>query len=164
MERIDVGNEQAKNTRERGGNGGTIPPPEHRWQPGQSGNPKGRPRGRGITDRLRKLVEEDDDGKLAAELAKAATDAARKGDFRFWNAIVERLDGKVKDAPQDEHRDHSSEPVDTPVDAVAFPSGAIPGVPQPGEVQGDSGGAQVGQDGDSEAEVGGGADRREQDA
>lgn len=53
---------------------------------------------------------------------------------------------------------------DTPVDAVAFPSGAIPGVPQPGEVQGDSGGAQVGEDGDSETEACGGTDRREQDA
>lgn len=25
------------------GRGGNVPPPEHRWQPGQSGNPKGRP-------------------------------------------------------------------------------------------------------------------------
>lgn len=25
------------------GNGGVVPPPEHRWKPGQSGNPAGRP-------------------------------------------------------------------------------------------------------------------------
>lgn len=29
----------------RGGNGGTIPPPEKRWQKGQSGNPAGHPKG-----------------------------------------------------------------------------------------------------------------------
>lgn len=65
-----------------------------RFKKGQSGNPKGREKGFGITDRLRKIVEQDKDGTLAEALANAATEAALAGDFRFWNAIVERLDGK----------------------------------------------------------------------
>ena len=71
------------------------PPVEHQWKPGQSGNPGGRKKGTGITDRLRKLVEKDD-GKVANALVEAAIKAAKKGDFRFWQAIVDRVDGPVK--------------------------------------------------------------------
>ena len=68
---------------------------EHAWKPGQSGNPKGRPRGTGLTDRLRKLVEQDG-GKFADGLVQAAMKAALQGDFRFFKEIMDRLDGPVK--------------------------------------------------------------------
>lgn len=73
----------------------------HRWQPGQSGNPKGRPKGSGLTDRLRKILEGTEDGQektVGQKLMEAGVDAAMKGDFRFWNAIYERYEGKVPDS------------------------------------------------------------------
>lgn len=84
------------------GNTGNLRPP---WQPGESGNPKGRPKGTSITDRLRKIVERDD-GKVADALAQAAAKAALKGDFRFWNAILDRLEGPV---PQRLHHGEDEE-------------------------------------------------------
>jgi hypothetical protein len=65
------------------------------FKPGQSGNPKGRPKGRTISNELRKIIEEDDDGKIATALAKKALQCALDGDFRYWNAIIERVDGKI---------------------------------------------------------------------
>ena len=64
------------------------------FMPGQSGNPKGRPRGTGLTDRLRAIVEADN---AAEELMQAGYNAAKKGDFRFWQEILNRLEGKVPD-------------------------------------------------------------------
>ncbi len=65
------------------------------FMPGQSGNPKGRPRGSGITDRLRAIVEADG-GKLREILVKVGLRAAADGDFRFWKEIYDRLDGPLK--------------------------------------------------------------------
>lgn len=71
---------------------GYAPPVDTRFKKGNKGGP-GRPPGRTITARLRKIIEEDDDGKVADALAKAATSAALRGDFRFWNKIAEMLEG-----------------------------------------------------------------------
>ncbi|MCH8270225.1 MAG: hypothetical protein IH985_03330 [Planctomycetes bacterium] len=68
---------------------------EHAWKPGQSGNPKGRPKGTGLTDRLRKILERDD-GRAAQALVEVAVREALKGDFRFWDRIYDRMDGPVK--------------------------------------------------------------------
>jgi len=87
---------QAENKPEKAGKNGVVPPREHRFKKGESGNPKGRPKGTGITDKLREIVFKDD-GKVAEELADMARKAAMDGDYRFWNAITERLDGKVPD-------------------------------------------------------------------
>ncbi len=85
------------------GNGNLKPP----WQKGQSGNPKGRPpdkERRAITHALRELLESSvDKHDLAKAMAKVAFKLALGGDFRFWNAIMERLDGKVADQLQAEH-------------------------------------------------------------
>ena len=92
--------EHRKNT-VNGQTRGLLPP----WKKGQSGNPAGRPKGRSLTDALRKLLDEGIDGKdLADALAKKAYAQAMKGDFRFFNMIIERLDGKVTDQVQaDQH-------------------------------------------------------------
>lgn len=80
------------------------------WRPGQSGNPKGRPKGKvGLTDRLRSLlltpiagrgVDKNRKGKkspqlVADELIGLAVQAARKGDYRFFQHVYERIEGKV---------------------------------------------------------------------
>lgn len=72
----------------------------YQFKPGQSGNPKGRPKGTGLTDRLRSLLDADN-GKRANDFVKRAYEmAVEEGDFRFWNAIMERLEGKVADRVQ----------------------------------------------------------------
>ena len=71
----------------------------HQFKPGQSGNPKGRPKGSSITPRLKRIIEENN-GEIADALVKSAIKNALKGDFRFWNAIMERVEGKVADRVQ----------------------------------------------------------------
>jgi len=82
---------------EKAGNGGTIPPVEHRWKPGQSGNPKGTAGpGRSIQAAMRKLMNEDYQGKdLAVAMAKIAVQRALRGDYKFFEIVMERIDGKV---------------------------------------------------------------------
>lgn len=60
-------------------------------------NRKGRPKGTGITDRLRKIVEIDNDGAAADALAKLCVSRAASGDFKFFKELIDRLDGKVAD-------------------------------------------------------------------
>jgi len=66
------------------------------FEPGQSGNPNGRPKGTGLSDRLREIIDKND-GEIADALVKAAVKAALKGDFRFWQEIINRVEGKVAD-------------------------------------------------------------------
>ena len=83
--------EQARNRR-------PMPPVHSRFKPGQSGNPSGRPRGHSITAELRKMLDRGLGGKdLAEAMARIAYQRALKGDWKFWNSIIERTDGKVSD-------------------------------------------------------------------
>ena len=66
------------------------------WPKGVSGNPEGRPKGTGLTDRLREIVAAND-GAVGKELIDTAVKFANKGDWRFWNSIIERVEGKVPD-------------------------------------------------------------------
>jgi hypothetical protein len=75
-----------------------------RFQPGQSGNPAGRPPGsKSIAGRLKDLLERAEisgkpieGGKQVADLvADVIVERALKGDFRFMDLLVERVDGKV---------------------------------------------------------------------
>lgn len=89
------------------------------FKPGQSGNPTGRPKGfASITERLYALtnmalgdVFNDEEKKIIAAklgkgfleipvaeaLAKTAIREAIKGDFKYFDAIWQRIDGKVPD-------------------------------------------------------------------
>lgn len=68
------------------------------WKKGQSGNPKGRPRGKSLTTLIGEILDTDDGGETKAKrLMDAGVKAALSGDFRFWNAIMERIEGKVPD-------------------------------------------------------------------
>ena len=80
---------------------------EFTWRPGQSGNLKGRPKGIvNLTGRLRAVLTTPiDNGRkpkkgeprqtYADELMALAVQAARKGDYRFFQHIYERMEGKV---------------------------------------------------------------------
>ena len=78
---------------------GVAPPVEHRWKPGQSGNPQGPPKGKGsIVAQLHKMLEKELQGRDMAEaMARIAYQRALQGDFKFWDAIVDRIDGRVAD-------------------------------------------------------------------
>ncbi len=81
------------NTVDNGQQRGLKPP----WPKGVSGNPRGRPKGT-LTDALRKIMAEGVDNKDMAEaMAKKAYAMALQGNFRFFNLICERLEGKVPD-------------------------------------------------------------------
>lgn len=76
------------------GNGNLMPP----WKKGQSGNPGGRPKSQVMTADLKALALTAPDGKSLSEaMAKKAFQMALKGNFQFWNAIMDRIDGKVPD-------------------------------------------------------------------
>ena len=78
---------------------GVAPPVEYQWKPGQSGNPNGMPKGkRSIVGQLHKILDKEVQGKDMAEaMARIAYQRALQGDFKFWDAIVDRIDGKVAD-------------------------------------------------------------------
>lgn len=71
-----------------------------KFQPGQSGNPRGRPPNEAsITPWLRRLLAEKRAGKLRAEhVAEAWISAAEGGDVNAIKALTDRVDGKVPDA------------------------------------------------------------------
>jgi hypothetical protein len=81
--------------------GNRHPPPEEtRWKPGQSGNPGGRPKGKPVTDELRRLMEEqppnDPDGRSYARLlAQVLLHAALKGKVDAARELLDRVEGRV---------------------------------------------------------------------
>jgi hypothetical protein len=66
------------------------------FQPGQSGNPNGRPKTKPFKDALRKAIETAGDDNKALKLVAAALLAkAQEGDVPAIKEIADRLDGKV---------------------------------------------------------------------
>lgn len=76
----------------------------YHFQPGKSGNPKGRPKGAlSLTGRLRKLLRQpayanEPKGKTKGDVVvEMAIQAAAQGDANFFKEIMNRIDGKVSD-------------------------------------------------------------------
>ena len=73
-----------------------MPNPEnvkpHEFKPGQSGNPDGYSRGRRITDRLIKLIE---DKQAGDPLASVWLREALSGDPIFFRMMLDRVEGTV---------------------------------------------------------------------
>jgi hypothetical protein len=73
----------------------------YQFQPGTTGNPNGRPKGRSITARIRELLERDEingipieNGKQVADLiAEAVVARAASGDLAFVNLVLDRTEG-----------------------------------------------------------------------
>ena len=71
---------------------------EHQWKKGQSGNPKGRPKGTSIERAIKDLLEDGIKGDdIQKALARVAIQKAMGGDFKFYQMVLERIDGKVVD-------------------------------------------------------------------
>ena len=67
------------------------PPREGQWKAGQSGNPGGRPRWKPVSEALQHLVTPD----VAAAIASKMLVKAGSGDVSAFNAVLDRLEGKV---------------------------------------------------------------------
>jgi hypothetical protein len=65
----------------------------HRFKPGQSGNPGGRPKKTPLTDELRKLAN---DPKNSEAAAKALFKFIRKGSYLHFREVCDRVEGKSK--------------------------------------------------------------------
>ncbi len=65
---------------------------------GEVRNPKGRPKGESLTTKIRRILDEPEgNGTKADKMMELAVQYARKGDFRFFKEIIDRMDGKVPD-------------------------------------------------------------------
>ncbi|WP_319241886.1 DUF5681 domain-containing protein [uncultured Propionivibrio sp.] len=72
--------------------------PTTAWKKGQSGNPKGKPRGaRNYATRLVMGLLEDG----AAEIAKVIVEAAKGGDLAAARLVIERLAPPIRERPID---------------------------------------------------------------
>lgn len=72
--------------------------PRQLFQPGQSGNPAGRPkRGAAMADALRKVLDQKDENGVQNKhlVAQTIIEAAIKGQQWAINFIFDRLDGKL---------------------------------------------------------------------
>ena len=66
------------------------------FQPGQSGNPNGRPKTKPFKDALRKAVDAaGDDGAALKLVALALLTKAQEGDVQAIKELADRMDGKV---------------------------------------------------------------------
>lgn len=87
------------NNREKVGKG--VPPVETRFKPGQSGNPKGRPKSITLSEAYRKMlaqVDETDELKRtrAEVLAEQMYSKAKSGDVSALREIADRVEGKPR--------------------------------------------------------------------
>ncbi len=91
------------------GNGGVVPPLETRWKPGQSGNPKGRPKGaltsfdKLLEQELERMVDGDeslgDNGRISRRrrLVRSLLDSIERGDYRAAKPFLDRIWPQVKE-------------------------------------------------------------------
>jgi hypothetical protein len=84
---------------------GTLAPGNtlgNRWQPGQSGNPKGRPKGVTLSEAIRRRLTEQAPGKseqtYAEVIAAALCKQAAKGNVLACKEIMDRTEGKPRQA------------------------------------------------------------------
>ncbi len=66
------------------------------FKPGQSGNPKGRPRGRTLLTLVREMLQQNE-GKPLEVVAQAYINAMGKGSFQHLKEYIDREEGKVPD-------------------------------------------------------------------
>ena len=91
------------------------PPAEHRFKPGQSGNPSGYSRRRRFSDAIHELLDETPN--LTRALMSVGLQKALAGDHKFWSSLVEIVEGKpsVQEPPPSE----AAQAAEKDADAVA---------------------------------------------
>jgi len=75
------------------------PPLETRWKPGQSGNPKGKPKGAlNIVSAIkREVLATDAEGRTAADIiGEKVVAKAKKGQMDAVHFVADRMDGPLK--------------------------------------------------------------------
>ena len=73
----------------------------YRWAKGQSGNPGGRPKGRGVTAALRDLLTQSHNGKRIADLvAERLLKEALSGKPAALQMLLDRTEGKAAERLQ----------------------------------------------------------------
>ena len=80
------------------GCGGIIPPAKHRFKPGQSGNPGGRPKSKLVTQAYQELLEKVDSesGKTVAQIiAEKVVIEAQDNNLAAVKEITDRTEGKA---------------------------------------------------------------------
>jgi hypothetical protein len=89
------------------------------FQPGQSGNPKGRPKSKTISEALRELLEkEGNEGKLLVDqIAEILLEKAKFGDLSAIKEVADRTEGKPRQQHQHSGPDGAAIPISiiTPV-------------------------------------------------
>ena len=123
---------------------GYLPPKETQFKPGNPGGPGRRPDpAKGITRALRRLLADgmEIDGKhvnITEALARRAVTMALSGkDIRWWQAVIERNEGKVPDKTEltgkdgepikvEDGRDRLAEAIQRHAAAAAAPVGDDP--------------------------------------
>ena len=87
--------QQAKSRPPGAGKNGNVPPPEHRFKPGQSGNPAGRPMGTAVSDQIGKILSHP---KAAERVARGIIEKAAEGDATAFKALMDRFEGPIVQA------------------------------------------------------------------
>jgi hypothetical protein len=92
--------ENSAKTARRGNPDKLIP---HRWQPGQSGNPGGRPKKTPLADACRDVlgqpVPDDAEGRTYAQkIAVTLAEKAAEGDIRAAQELGDRAEGRARQA------------------------------------------------------------------
>lgn len=103
---MDDVNESASTQAPGAGCGGIVPPVEHRFQKGQSGNPGGKNHAKPISaamNRIAKMTEAEIEAlvlrkdKTGAEVLALAAYRKAVEDARFLTHVLDRTEGKVPD-------------------------------------------------------------------
>jgi Family of unknown function (DUF5681) len=81
------------------------PPSEHRFKPGQSGNPNGRPKTKAMTDRLREAmaVVGDDGLDMGDVVIRQWLAMIKAGNVAALVELLNRLDGPVSQSLRHQH-------------------------------------------------------------
>ena len=73
--------------------------PENLSKPGMTNNPNGRPKGKSLRQILRKIMEEEVDGKTRGErIMEVLEKKAKGGNIKAVEMVIENVDGKLPQA------------------------------------------------------------------